>query len=189
MEFFLIFLIISIIMGIIAGIRRLSYKTKGKEWKDVKPMENPLNPGFAKKVGKEGNFRWKAEQLGNAWNLIITDKKEFREHAYILREIPTWKDLIEARDKIIGKLQNLREGEKWENTEPPEDIMYNKPTKLMGYGSAHIMWEIFRSSGIWELNITKRQNFPPKEEIIHSVKADSWQELIQLRDNLLQEVK
>jgi hypothetical protein len=189
MEFFLIFLIISITMGIIAGIKRLAYKMKGKNWKDAKPMESPLVPCFCQKIGKEGNLRWKAEKIGNSWNLIITDKKEFRWPAYILWEILTWEDLIAARDRIIDKILSLKEGEKWENIEPPEDIMNNKPTRLTGYGKNHTMWEICKSSEIWKLNIIKRHNFPSKEEIIHSVEANSWQELIELRDNLLQEVK
>lgn len=186
MELFLILLIISIVMGIIGAIRWAVSKKRGTKYEDLKPLEHPFFGAGAKAV-REGGLRWVAEQFvkGSNWYLTILTEKESFYPEYKLSDLPTWEDLIVAKNNLIEQINNLKEGERWEDIEPLLSVMKDKPTKFMGKIKGRAYYEIQNKSGVWKLRILKGGFVGSK--VIASAVANTWQEIIQERDLLLEQ--
>ncbi len=200
MELFLMLLIVSIIMGIIAGIRRLTYTAKGKEWRDAKPIGNPLSSGPLIKKQVEGSVKWMAckRSYNDYWSLVITDKDApfdidpslmFYQSrlGYCLNFISSWDNLIKARDFLLEKVQGLNEQKEWELIEPPDWIMENKETRIIGVAKSGVSWEVWKKSGKWyiELQKPKRGFFSSGYQWKKEAQADQFEEIIEKKNNLI----
>jgi len=173
-------LLIGLITLAINTIRIIVVKIQKKPTKDLKPIGNPLGPSPVVKVVRENDLFWKAEKYGERiWNLFISKTKDFVNPQYKLTGIPIWENLIKIKNLLLPELKNLSD-EEWDKLLPPENVL-KKGVIFCGYKQGYY-WQIGSEMGKYSLLISKTSLFKSKEQD-RFTQADSWEEIIQNRDN------
>jgi len=101
---------------------------------------------------------------------------------YKLTGIPIWENLVKIKNLLLLKIKNLS-NEEWAKLLPPENVL-KKGVIFCGYKQGYY-WQIGSEMGKYALLISKTSLFKSKEQD-RFTQADSWEEIIQNRDNFFE---